>query len=137
MPAYFPEGAFLQVKAISDAVAYYGSFLAVVYRLDVAAAHRLLADGGRGAQLVTVQVPGAYAHWVPPGTCYNDVGYWEVPNSRVVYRQQGQERSFGVASMISWRGVWYVVHLGAVLGDDGVVDDPSTGSGYSAPSSTC
>ena len=41
--------------------------------------------------------------------------------------------------MISWRGVWYVVHLGEVLRPvvEGVVDDPSTGTGSSAPSSTC
>ena len=41
--------------------------------------------------------------------------------------------------MISWRGVWYVVHLGSVLRPAavGTVDDPAAGAGYSAPSSTC
>jgi hypothetical protein len=86
-----------------------------------------------------VQVPRAYAHWVGPGACYNRVGYYEVPNSRLVYREDGEVRSFGIASMISWRGVWYVVHLGAVVRDTaaGVVDDPSAGAGVSLPSSTC
>jgi hypothetical protein len=76
---------------------------------------------------------------VAPGTCYNRIGYYEVPNSRVLYRQGGVVRSFGIASMISWRGVWYVVHLGAVVrsGVSGTVDDPATGPGVSAPSSTC
>ena len=76
----------------------------------------------------------------PPGACYNRVGYYEVPNSRLVYREgDDEERSFGIASMISWRGVWYVVHLGAVTRrvTEGVVDDPSEGVGESAPSSTC
>ena len=84
-------------------------------------------------------MPQEYAHWVSPGACYNRIGYYEVPNARVVYRLQGQVRSFGIASMISWRGVWYVVHLGAVVraGAAGIVDDPSLGSGVSAPSSTC
>jgi hypothetical protein len=88
---------------------------------------------------VTVDVPASYAHWVSPGACYNRVGYYEVPNARVVYRQNGQVHSFGIASMISWRGVWYVVHLGAVLRSaaQGVVDDPSGGAGVSVPSSTC
>jgi hypothetical protein len=83
-------------------------------------------------------VPESYAHWVSPGACYNRVGYWEVPNARVVYRLGGELHSFGIASMISWRGVWYVVHLGAVLRTGGgVVDDPSTGVGQPVPSSTC
>jgi hypothetical protein len=57
----------------------------------------------------------------------------------MVYSLGGGIRSFGIASMISWRGIWYVVHMGAVLHPTGrgVVDDPSGGSGSSAPSSTC
>jgi len=41
--------------------------------------------------------------------------------------------------MISWRGQWYVVHLGAVLrrAAIGVVDAPAAGTGVPAPSSTC
>jgi hypothetical protein len=56
-----------------------------------------------------------------------------------VYRQNGAVHSFGIASMISWRGVWYVIHLGAILRPSaaGVVDDPSLGVGVSVPSSTC
>jgi hypothetical protein len=67
------------------------------------------------------------------------VGYYEVSNARVVYREAGQLRSFGIASMISWRGVWYVVHLGAVLRqeDAGVVDEPMSGPGESSDSGTC
>ena len=41
--------------------------------------------------------------------------------------------------MISWRGVWYVVHLGAILrsGESGMVDEPSSGAGVSTYSGTC
>ena len=41
--------------------------------------------------------------------------------------------------MISLRGVWYVVHLGAILrsSDVGVVDEPSPGRGSAAYSGTC
>jgi hypothetical protein len=54
-------------------------------------------------------------------------------------RCRGELRSFGIASMISWRGVWYVVHLGAVLrsNETRVVDEPASGPGTSEYSATC
>lgn len=139
LPAFFPEGAYAQVKAIADPGADYVGRLVREYRLDLAAAHGLLGAQPNTAQLVGVEVPRAYGHWVAPATCFNRVGYYEVPNSRVVYRQGGQVRSFGIASMISWRGVWYVVHLGAVVRSSGlgVVDEPTAGKGVPAASATC
>jgi hypothetical protein len=139
LPAFFPERAYVQVKQIADPQADWADRLVGDYALDIGAAHALLGANPAGAELLGVQVPQGYAHWVPPGACYNGVGYYEVPGARVVYRENGEVRSFGIASMISWRGVWYVVHLGAILRSTsgGVVDDPSSGTGESAPSSTC
>jgi len=139
LPAFFPEAAYAQLKQIGDPRGDWAGRLVEDYRLDLTAAHLLLGSDAAGARLVGVQVTQSYAHWVGPGACYNGVGYYEVPNARVVYRQNGGVRSFGIASMISWRGVWYVVHLGAVLrpAATGVVDDPSSGTGESAPSTTC
>jgi hypothetical protein len=139
LAAFFPERAYAQLKRIGDPEGDWVGRLVGDYRLDIAAAHALLGPHPGSAQLVGVRVPSSYAHWVPPGACYNGVGYYEVPNARVVYRQGGQVRSFGIASMISWRGVWYVVHLGAILrpAAGGVVNDPSAGPGESSPSSTC
>jgi len=136
LPAFFPLGAYEQLKAIGDAAGDWRERLVGDFDLDIAAAHALV---GPRARLIGVAVPGAYAHWVPPGVCYNRVGYYEVPNSRVLYAASGQERSFGIASMISWRGQWYVVHLGAILRSTtgGVVDSPATGPGVSVASSTC
>jgi len=56
-----------------------------------------------------------------------------------VYRHHGQLRSIGIASLISWRGRWYVVHFGAVLraGTGGVVDAPATGPGIPGPAGGC
>jgi hypothetical protein len=50
-----------------------------------------------------------------------------------------QVRSFGIASLISWRGEWYVVHLGGIVRSSpgGEVDDPEAGPGSSAPSRSC
>ena len=138
LPAFFPAAAYAQVKAISDPGADWRNRLVATFRLDIGAAHALLSAGGSRARLLRVDVPAGYAHWVGPGACYNRIGYYEVPNARVVYRDGRSVRSFGIASMISWRGVWYVVHLGAVSGDaSGTVDAPSAGPGAPAPSLTC
>jgi hypothetical protein len=139
LPAFFPEAAYVQVKAVADPHSDYVNRLVADYALDIEAAHALLGTRPARARLRAVDVPAAYAHWVPPGSCYNRVGYYEVPNARLVYDAGGGRRSFGIASMISWRGVWYVVHLGAVTrsGSGGIVDDPSAGAGTPTPSSTC
>jgi hypothetical protein len=139
LAAFFPKDAYVQLKAIASASSDWTERLVHDYRLDINAAHALLGEGAGRARLIAVNVPSGYGHWVPPGVCYNSIGYYEMPNARIVYRENGQVRSFGIASMISWRGVWYVVHLGAVLrsADAGTVDEPASGSGSSAYSGTC
>jgi hypothetical protein len=137
--AFIPRRAYIQLKAIPSASSDWSDRLMHDYSLDIHAAHALLGAGARGARLIAVEVPSSYGHWVSPGDCYNSVGYYEVPNARVVYREDAHVRSFGIASMISWRGVWYVVHLGAVLrsADTGTVDEPAQGHGTSTYSETC
>jgi hypothetical protein len=129
--AFFPEAAYAQVKAIANPRADYLERLVAELDLDLSAAHALLGRDARHARLLAVRVPAEFAQWVAPGACLNRIGYWEVPNARVVYEVDSQTRSLGIASMISWRGVWYVVHLGAVVRQTGagVVDDPSEGRG--------
>lgn len=136
LPAFFPLAAYRQVKAIADPAADWESRLWHDFTLDVGAAHRVVAPDAR---LIRVIVPGYDAAWVNPGACYNSIGYWHVPGARMVYRQHGQERSFGIASLISWRGVWYVVHFGAVLRSTvtGIVDQPARGPGVPGPPGGC
>ena len=136
LPAFFPKTAYVQVKAIADPEADWRSRLWYYFTLDVKAAHSLV---GHQARLIKVIVPAQYAAWVSPGACYNSVGYWHVPGARVVYQQGGETRSFGIASLISWRGDWYVVHFGAVLrsGQYGVVDSPQAGPGTPGPPGGC
>jgi hypothetical protein len=137
--AFFPLAAYAQVKAIADPAADWRTRLFGDFRLDVSAARRFLGAGARHATLVRVVVPSADAAWINPGVCYNAVGYWHVGGARLVYRQHGQVRSIGIASLISWRGRWYVVHFGAVLraGTGGVVDAPATGPGVPGPAGGC
>jgi hypothetical protein len=137
--AFLPKDAYVRLKAIAGAGEDWENRLFHDYALDVAAAHALLGSGASRARLLGVRVPAAYGHWVEPGVCYNAIGYYELPNARVVYSENGITRSFGIASMISWRGEWYVVHLGAVLRetDAGTVDEPALGAGQSSYSGTC
>jgi len=139
LPAFFPEAAYLQVKTVASPRMDYLNRLLVEFQLDVDAAHRLLGQDAPSATLVGVSVPTGQAGWVFPGYCLNRVGYFQVSGSRLVYEVNGQIRSFIIASLISWRGVWYVVHLGAISRTDetGLVDDPTIGSGTFGPPEGC
>ncbi len=140
LAAFFPRTAYVQLKTgIANPSGDWQNRLVADFALDIGAAHALLGPDPTQATLVSVSVPQQYGHWIPPGVCDNGVGYFEVANARVVYQLAGQTRSFGIASLISWRGAWYVVHLGAILrgSGGGMVDEPAIGAGSSAPSRTC
>ncbi|HLH47354.1 MAG TPA: hypothetical protein VKV25_09355 [Acidimicrobiales bacterium] len=139
MRAFFPEAAYVQVKALSDDATDWRDRLVTHFDLDVVAAHRLLGPAAATAHLSEVLVATAQAAWIRPGYCFNKLGYWHVPGSRLVYDVGGVQRSIGIASLISWRGYWYVVHLGAVIppAGKGVVDDPATGPGSFGPAGGC
>jgi hypothetical protein len=136
LPAFFPEKAYEQVKAIGNPEADWQGRLWYDFTLDLAAVHKLVPPN---ATLVKVIVPAQYTQWVGVGRCYNNVGYWNVPGARVVYRADGVTRSFGIASLISWRGDWYLVHLGAEVRSSsyGIVDDPEPGEGTPGPPGGC
>lgn len=135
-PAFFPEKAYEQVKAIADPESDWQGRLWLDFTLDLAAAHKLIKPG---ATLVKVTTPTQYEQWIPAGACYNSTGYWHLPGSRLVWRQGGATQSFGIASFISWRGDWYLIHLGALVrsGAYGIVDDPETGEGIPGPAGGC
>ncbi len=139
MVAFFPERAYVRLKAISDPAADYTSRLVADYDADIKAAHHFLGPGAARATFAGVTVPVGEAAWIPPGYCYNSIGYWHDPGARLDYRVDGQLRSIGIASLISWRGEWYVVHLGAVLrsGHAGIVDSPAAGAGVSGAPGGC
>jgi hypothetical protein len=136
LPAFFPVRAYDRVKEEPDPSGDWHNRLWVDFALDVAAAHHLT---GSGAKLVQVVVPSAQTDWIGPGACDNVVGYWHVAGARVVYRRGGQLHSFGIASLISWRGDWYVVHFGAELrgSSEGIVDQPADGPGEPGPPGGC
>ena len=136
LPAFFPEKAYAQVKAIADPDSDWENRLWYDFTLDLAAVHKLVKPGARFTE---VNVAPQYFQWIPAGACYNSVGYWHAPGSRLVYREGGVTHSFGIASFISWRGAWYLIHFGAVVRDGayGIVDDPELGPGVTGPPGNC
>ena len=135
MPAFFPRTAYVQVKQIANPSADYSSRLLVAFKADIHAAHDLLGERAESASLLEVLVPKEWA-WIPAGVCYNRIGYWHAPGVRLAYREGSQVRSFGIFSLISWRGEWYVVHL-AVFDQPGTVDAPALGVGAYGPPGGC
>ncbi len=112
LPFFFPETAYLQVKAISNASADYQNRLIDWYRLDIGAAHALLGADASSATFLRVTVPTSHAVWIVPGVEYNKGSYYRVYGTRLYYQVGGRTKSIGIFSLISWRGEWYVVHLG-------------------------
>jgi hypothetical protein len=141
LSVFFPRSAYLQMKTgvLPDPAADYTDRLIAFYDLDLVAYHAALTGGSPPATLVTVDADPSLAAWIPPGRCENTIGYWHLPGVRLVYRASGVVQSFAVASLISWRGVWYVVHLGPNPrpSDVGTVDQPSAGPGTPGPGGGC
>ena len=136
MPAFFPEQAYAQVKAIANPKSDWQYRLWADFALDVQAAHALV--GPHAKLLRVIMAPSSEAAWIPVGYCYNSAGYWHINGARLVYLKDGQERSIGIASLISWRGVWYAVHFGGVIRPAvGLVDDPEAGAGVPGPAGGC
>jgi hypothetical protein len=114
LPFFFPKSAYLQVKAISDPAGDYQNRLIANYEEDIHTLHAQLGANAANAQYVGISVPDDQAVFVQPGEESNKGSYWRVYGTTMQYQVDGQTGSFPVTSMISWRGQWYVVHLGAI-----------------------
>ena len=108
------------------------------FRLDVGAYHTFFGAPAAGVTLIAMYAAPAYAAWIGPGACENHFGYWHLPGVRMVYRDHGV-RSFAIASLISWRSQWYIVHLGPNPRpvNVGTVASPSLGAGTPGPPGGC
>ncbi len=141
MSVFFPRSAYVGMKTgrITSPSSDYADRLVAFYRLDLEAYRAELGAQPRLATLVAVNANPGYAQYIPAGVCENNVGYWHLPGVRFVYRVSGVENSFAIASLISWRGVWYVVHLGPNPRSEnvGLVDQPSLGPGVPGPAGGC
>ncbi len=113
MPLFFPLSAYIQVKSISDPASDWNQRLVANYQKDIHALHASLGPAASTAQLTGLDVP-PNAQWIQPGVEYNKGSYWRVEGSQGHYTVGGRTGSFPIASMISWRGHWYIVHLARI-----------------------
>lgn len=139
-PLIFPASAYVTMKTgrIANPATDYADRLLAFYRLDLAAYHQAVT-GGTPAHFVGIRLTGTTPGWIPAGVCENSFGYWHLPNVRVVYSQNGTEKSVLVASLISYNGKWFVVHLGPNPRPTnvGMVDGLSTGTAPAGPAGGC
>jgi hypothetical protein len=114
MVAFFPLGAYRQVKDVPDPASDWKHRLVAAYGRDIHALHVRLGKSEGDAKLTGMDVPESRARWVDPGEEYNKIGYYRVFGSKLRYEVNGEGRSFDIRSLISWRGEWYLVHLSAM-----------------------
>ena len=114
MPFFFPLNAYKQVKSISDPEHDWNTRLVAAFTEDIHTWHTQLGANAATAQLTAVSVPSDQAQWIQPGVESNKGSYWRVYGTTLRYQVDGRTGTFTVASMISWRGEWYVVHLASI-----------------------
>ena len=110
---FFPVTAYQQTKKLPNPAADWNSRLIKSFREDVTAANKLLGPNAKNAVFTGVTVP-ATATWVKPGEEYNLGPYWRVYKTQMNFTVDGKNVQIPIESMISWRGQWYVVHLGKI-----------------------
>jgi hypothetical protein len=138
--AFFPEAAYVSMKTgeIPSPSSDYADRLVHLFDLDLAAYHSRIFNGAK-VTFVHAIADAHDAQWIAPGVCENKIGYWHVPGVRLVLRRGTRLISVAVFSLISWRGVSYVVHLGPNPRpvDVGTVDDFESGAGRPGPPGGC
>jgi hypothetical protein len=114
LPAFFPLTAYQQVKDLKDPTTDWHNRLIGAFNSEIHGYHKQLGANPAAAQLVSVDIPMANAQWINPHVEYNKIGYWRVYGTTLKYQVNGKMQSLKVASLISWRGQWYVVHLASI-----------------------
>ncbi len=137
---FFPEAAYVTMKTgeIPNPSGDWHDRLFEFFVLDIGAYHNRLFSRAT-TKFIRVEANPHFAQWIPPGVCENRIGYWHEPNVRLIFRHNKTLVSVLVASLISWRGVWYVVHLGPNprLLNVGTVDGYQVGAGVPGPGGGC
>ena len=110
---FFPVSAYKQTKKNTDPASDWKNRLIANFKVDVADANKKLGANAKNAVFTGVTVPNT-AVWVKPGEDYNVGPYWRVFKTQMNFTVDGKNVQIPIESMISWRGQWYVVHLGTI-----------------------
>lgn len=110
---FFPVEAYKQTKKNTNPAADWNNRLIESFNVDVAEANKKLGPNAASAVFQGVTVANS-ATWVKPSEEYNIGPYWRVLNSTMNFTVGGKAVAIPLNSMISWRGQWYVVHLGTI-----------------------
>jgi hypothetical protein len=113
LSSFFPVEAYQQVKKNTDPAGDWNNRLIAAFKVDTHEAHAKLGTSAATATYLGLDVPDA-AVWVKPGQEYNLIGYWRVYGTKLRFDVGGTIKTIPVNSLISWRGQWFVVHLGAI-----------------------
>jgi hypothetical protein len=111
LPFFFPLTAYQQVKDVNNPERDWKLRLVAAYKRDIHDLHLKMGKNASRATFVGLTVPSRGGRWVEPGEEYNKLGYHRVFGSKLRYEAGGRTHDIDVKSLISWRGVWYVVHL--------------------------
>ena len=137
---FFPSAAYVQMKqgVLPNPTADFSSRLLAFFKLDLSAYHQLVMSGGP-SKFTGIRVNPSQISWISPGLCENKIGYWHLGPVRIVYEQSGVVKSFAIASLISWNGVWKIIHLGPNprAKNIGTVASPAKGPGTPGPGGGC
>jgi len=128
----------MKTGKIADPASDWTTRLDAFYKLDIGAYHAALGHP-KTLTLVGFQSTINDINFVLSDTCENEFSYWHLPGVRVVYKVNGQVRSFGIDSLIANNGIWYVVHLGPNprAKNIGTVDGEALGPGTPGPAGGC
>jgi len=113
LSTFFPVAAYKQTKKNTDPAADWNNRLIKAFREDVATANKKLGPNAKSAVFTGAKVPDT-AVWIKPGVEYNVGPYWRVFKTQMNFTVDGKNVQIPIESMISWRGQWYVVHLGTI-----------------------
>jgi hypothetical protein len=114
LSAFFPLSAYQQVKDVKDPTSDWRNRLVSAFNNEIHGYHKQLGANAANAQYVSVDIPMTAAQWINPHVEYNKIGYWRVYGTKLKYSVNGKTSTFNIASLISWRGQWYVVHLASI-----------------------
>jgi hypothetical protein len=107
---FFPEPAFLELKAIAKPADYYRQ-LVKWYEQDFAREQARFK--GRGPLLFKA-MKGGSCKWKAPQTEANKIPYWSCYKRKIELTAGGQSETLEVRALINWGRQWFITHLGPI-----------------------